>query len=94
VGEACLDYSAMLWQQRIVLTNIPVGTARVVFSGRDFGHFLVHPLVVNAAARAVQVRAQPVGLSSAAARSSQDTQQWQTMCWKNGSTLQTCWCHC
>jgi hypothetical protein len=55
VGEACLDYSAMLWQQRIVLTNIPVGTARVVFSGRDFGHFLIHPLVVNAAARAVQV---------------------------------------
>lgn len=42
-------------RRQIVLTNIPTGTARVVFSEADLGNFLVHPLVVEAAKTAVQV---------------------------------------
>ncbi|PNW84901.1 hypothetical protein CHLRE_03g163250v5 [Chlamydomonas reinhardtii] len=54
VGRVELDLAAALQQQRIALRNVPLGAARVVFSGPDFGAFLRHPLVVAAAARAVQ----------------------------------------
>ncbi|KAG2455145.1 hypothetical protein HYH02_000963 [Chlamydomonas schloesseri] len=54
VGRVELDLGAALQQQRIVLRNTPLGAARVVFSGPDFGAFLQHPLVRAAAARAVQ----------------------------------------
>lgn len=52
VGEAVLDITAVLLQRRIVLTNVPVGTARVVFDAPDLGNFLVHPLMAAAAATA------------------------------------------
>lgn len=55
VSEAVVDYGAVITQQRIVLRNIPVGTARCVFTADDFGAFLVHPLMKAAAAKAVQV---------------------------------------
>jgi hypothetical protein len=55
VSEAILDYSAILFQQRIVLSNVPVGTSRVVFSAADFGNFLAHPLMQVAAKAAVEV---------------------------------------
>ncbi|KAG2442990.1 hypothetical protein HXX76_003063 [Chlamydomonas incerta] len=54
VGRVELDLAAALQQQRIALRNVPLGAARVVFSGPDFGAFLQHPLVRAAAARAVQ----------------------------------------
>ncbi|PNH12669.1 hypothetical protein TSOC_000353 [Tetrabaena socialis] len=54
VGRVELDLPAVLAQQRITLRNTPVGHARVVFNGPDFGAFLQHPLVVTAARRAVQ----------------------------------------
>ena len=55
VSEAILDYGAILFQQRIILSNTPVGTSRVVFSAQDFGNFLAHPLMQAAAKEAVQV---------------------------------------
>uniref|UniRef100_A0A383VV08 Uncharacterized protein n=1 Tax=Tetradesmus obliquus TaxID=3088 RepID=A0A383VV08_TETOB len=54
VGEASLDPSAVLFKQQILLTNVPVGTARVMFNAADFGNFLVHPLMTEAAKEAVQ----------------------------------------
>ncbi|KXZ56410.1 hypothetical protein GPECTOR_1g365 [Gonium pectorale] len=56
VGRVELDLPAVFSQQRIVLRNVPVGSARVVFTARDFGAFLQHPLVVTAARKAVQGR--------------------------------------
>lgn len=55
VGEARLDYLKILMQQQIVLTNVPRGSARVVFSPTDFASFLQHPLMQRAAAGAVEV---------------------------------------
>jgi hypothetical protein len=46
---------AILLRQNIELTNVPVGTCRVLFDRVDFGNFLVHPLMTAAAATAVQV---------------------------------------
>lgn len=54
VGAAVIDPLALLLRQNIELVNVPVGTCRVLFDPSDFGHFLVHPLLVAAAARAVQ----------------------------------------
>jgi hypothetical protein len=56
VGEAALDYPALLLQRKVVLANKPRGSARIAFSAADFGNFLAHPLVAKAAAGAVQVR--------------------------------------
>lgn len=55
VGAAALDYAQVLLTRTIVLTNVPTGTMRVVFSEADFGNFLVHPLVTEAAKSAVKV---------------------------------------
>ncbi|KAI8477026.1 MAG: hypothetical protein J3K34DRAFT_515998 [Monoraphidium minutum] len=49
VGAAALDYAQVLLRRQIVLTNVPTGTARAVFSEADLGNFLVHPLVTEAA---------------------------------------------
>lgn len=46
---------ALLSQGRIMLSTVPKGTARVVFTAPEFGTFLCHPLMVDAAATAVQV---------------------------------------
>lgn len=54
VGAAALDYGQALARREIVLTNVPTGTARIVFSEADLGNFLVHPLVVEAAKAVVQ----------------------------------------
>lgn len=54
VGETSIDPSAIVLRRSIELTNVPVGTARVVFNRIDFGNFLVHPLMTAAAAAAVQ----------------------------------------
>ncbi len=53
VGEARIDYGAVIQRQPIVLANMPEGSARVVFSDADFGHFLQHPLMQAAASTAV-----------------------------------------
>lgn len=55
MGAAAIDYGALVSQQRIVLRNIPRGEARILFNARDFGNFLVHPLMADAAAKAVDV---------------------------------------
>lgn len=55
VGESTIDPTAVLLRQQIQLTNVPVGTAHVVFSSQDFGNFLVHPLMTEAVKTAVQV---------------------------------------
>ena len=55
LGKAQLDIEAILTRQRILLKSIPRGTAKIVFTARDFGHFLAHPLLRQTAATAVQV---------------------------------------
>ena len=45
VSRAAIDVLQVLLRQRIVLSNIPTGTARVTFTADDFGAFLTHPLV-------------------------------------------------
>jgi hypothetical protein len=61
VGAAALDYAQVLLRRQIVLTNVPTGTARVVFSEADLGNFLVHPLVKAAAKTAVKVGRRGLG---------------------------------
>ncbi|EFJ44756.1 hypothetical protein VOLCADRAFT_106216, partial [Volvox carteri f. nagariensis] len=56
VDSVELDLPAVLSQQRILLRNVPLGSARVVFNAADFGAFLQHPLVTTAARTAVQGR--------------------------------------
>jgi hypothetical protein len=56
VGATSIDPRALLLRQNVELTNVPVGTLKVVFDAADFGHFLVHPLMNTAVATAVQVR--------------------------------------
>lgn len=55
LGPAQLDVEAALMRQRIELKSVPKGSAKIVFTARDFGHFLAHPLMQRAAATAVQV---------------------------------------
>jgi len=55
LGEVIIDPAAVLLKQQINLTNMPVGTAHVVFNAVDFGNFLVHPLMQEAVQEAVQV---------------------------------------
>lgn len=56
LGAAQLDVEAVLLKQRILLKSIPRGNAKIVFTARDFGNFLAHPLMRQAAATAIQVR--------------------------------------
>ena len=55
LGQAALDMAALFSQRQILLSTVPVGSARVVFSGSQFGGFLIHPLMLEAASTAVQV---------------------------------------
>lgn len=55
LGESQLDVEAIVTRQRILLKSIPRGTAKIVFTARDFGHFLAHPLFKRAATTAVKV---------------------------------------
>lgn len=55
LGRAELDVGAILQQQRILLRGVPVGSGRIVFTAPQFGAFLRHPLMIEAAATAVQV---------------------------------------
>lgn len=54
LGPASLDVPAILSQQRILLLGVPQGAGRIAFTAQQFGVFLQHPLMVEAAARAVQ----------------------------------------
>lgn len=58
LGAAQLDVEAVLFKQRIILKSIPRGTAKIVFTARDFGNFLAHPLMRQAASTAIQVSCQ------------------------------------
>ena len=55
LGAAQLDVEAVLLKQRIILKSIPRGTAKIIFTARDFGNFLAHPLMRQAASTAIQV---------------------------------------
>lgn len=55
LGTAELDVAAILQQQRIMLQGVPLGEGRIVFTASQFGSFLRHPLMTQAAAAAVQV---------------------------------------
>jgi hypothetical protein len=53
-----LDLSALLWQRRVALLNTPRGYVRIVLTAQDLSNFMVHPLMSNAASKAVQVKQQ------------------------------------
>lgn len=55
LGESQLDVEAIVTRQRILLKSIPRGMAKVLFTARDFGNFLAHPFMKQAAATAVKV---------------------------------------
>ena len=51
-----LDYGALVWQQRLALKNMPAGYTRIVLSAEDLGHFMTHPIFMQVAASAINVR--------------------------------------
>jgi hypothetical protein len=53
-----LDLSTLLWQRRVALLNVPSGYVRIVLTAEDLSNFMVHPLMSNAASKAVQVMQQ------------------------------------
>ena len=55
LGRSQLDVEAIVTKQRILLKSIPRGMAKVLFTARDFGNFLAHPFMKQAASKAVQV---------------------------------------
>ena len=55
LGAAQLDVGAVLLERRIGLKSSPRGTAKIVFTARDFGNFLANPLMRQAASTAIQV---------------------------------------
>ncbi len=54
LGPAALDYGALLTSRSIKLRTVPTGSARCVFSERDFANFLAHPFVATAASGAAR----------------------------------------
>lgn len=56
VGAAALDGGALLTRGVIALSTPARGSGSVCFNAADFGHFLTHPLMSAAAARAVSGR--------------------------------------
>ena len=55
LGRAQLDVEAIVTKQRILLKSVPRGMAKILFTAQDFGNFLAHPFMKQAAATAVQV---------------------------------------
>jgi hypothetical protein len=66
VGAAALDAGALLSRGALALSAPARGEGSVVFTARDFGHFLSHPLFIAAAARAVSGRRFAFGAGSVA----------------------------
>ncbi|GFR48343.1 hypothetical protein Agub_g10230 [Astrephomene gubernaculifera] len=57
VGELLLDYQKLVWQQSVSLRNVPQGSVSFTLSSRDLSNFMVHPIMVAAAGRAIQGKA-------------------------------------
>lgn len=55
VGDLAIDLPGLLWQQRLQLVNMPLGATAITLTARDLGNFMVHPLMAEAGATAVQV---------------------------------------
>ena len=55
MGELQIDYNKLIWQQTVALRNVPQGTCAITLSEKDLANFVVHPIMMGAAARAVQV---------------------------------------
>jgi hypothetical protein len=55
IGTMQVDYSALVWQQKVRMNNVPTGRVRIHLSGNDMGNFVSHPLFQAAAATAVHV---------------------------------------
>jgi hypothetical protein len=55
IGAMQVDYSALVWQQKVRMRNVPTGRVRIHLSGRDMGNFVSHPLFQAAAATAIHV---------------------------------------
>ncbi|GIL58452.1 hypothetical protein Vafri_13583 [Volvox africanus] len=57
VGEFILDYQKLVWQQTVALKNVPQGSVAFTLTSLDLANFMVHPIMVAAAARAVKGKA-------------------------------------
>jgi hypothetical protein len=55
IGVMQVDYSSLVWQQKVRMKNVPAGRVRIHLSGKDMGNFVSHPLFQAAAATAVHV---------------------------------------
>ncbi|KAG2485194.1 hypothetical protein HYH03_016083 [Edaphochlamys debaryana] len=53
VGEMALDLNKLLWQQAVTLKNVPQGSVSFTLTSADLANFMAHPLMRQAAARAV-----------------------------------------
>ncbi|GLC41492.1 hypothetical protein PLESTM_001201800 [Pleodorina starrii] len=68
VGELALDYQKLVWQQTVALKNVPQGSVAFTLTSQDLANFMVHPLMVAAAARAVKGHAFIFDRSTASVR--------------------------
>lgn len=50
-----VDLGALVWERRVAMRNVPVGSVQIHLSGKDMGNFVSHPLFKQAADTAVQV---------------------------------------
>lgn len=50
-----MDLPGLLWQQRLQLVNMPLGSTAITLTARDLGNFMAHPIMMEAGAQAVQV---------------------------------------
>lgn len=55
MGSMQVDYGALVWQQRLALSNVPTGSTRLVLSASDLGNFMTHPIFKQVAAHAIHV---------------------------------------
>ncbi|KXZ42554.1 hypothetical protein GPECTOR_136g637 [Gonium pectorale] len=68
VGELVLDYQKFMWQQTVALKNVPQGSVSFTLTSQDLANFMVHPIMAQAASRAVQGKAFVFDRSTAAVR--------------------------
>lgn len=54
-----VDLGTLVWERRVAMHNVPLGTVQIHLSGKDMGNFVSHPLFKQAADTAVQVCRMP-----------------------------------
>ncbi len=57
-----------MFQQRVALRNVPLGSCTFVLTPKDLGNFMTHPLLATPAATAVQASGGALGCARPACR--------------------------